>query len=85
MQFQNWSDRLSRLSEIGKAASNVNRVRLERLTYESGASMIPATILTELADWRTGLEPAGHWPARQLARLAEAGVFGWLIPPLGRQ
>lgn len=42
--------------------------------------MIPATMLTELASWRAALEPAGHWPAWQMARLAEAGVFGWLIP-----
>ncbi len=42
--------------------------------------MIPATMLTELASWRAALEPAGNWPARQMARLAEAGVFGWLIP-----
>lgn len=42
--------------------------------------MIPATMLTELASWRAALEPAGHWPARQMARLAEAEVFGWLIP-----
>lgn len=42
--------------------------------------MIPVTMLTELASWRAELEPAGQWPARQMARLAEAGVFGWLIP-----
>lgn len=42
--------------------------------------MIPATMLTELASWRAALEAAGQWPARQMARLAEAGVFGWLIP-----
>ncbi len=42
--------------------------------------MIPVTILTELASWRAALEPAGHWPARQMTWLAEAGVFGWLIP-----
>jgi alkylation response protein AidB-like acyl-CoA dehydrogenase len=42
--------------------------------------MIPVTMLTELASWRADLEPAGQWPARQMARLAEAGVFGWLIP-----
>ena len=42
--------------------------------------MIPTAMLTELASWRDELEPAGEWPARQMARLAEAGVFGWLIP-----
>lgn len=42
--------------------------------------MIPATMLAELASWRADLEIAGEWPARQMARLAEAGVFGWLIP-----
>ncbi len=42
--------------------------------------MIPPAMLTELASWRADLEPAGEWPARQMARLAEAGVFGWLIP-----
>lgn len=42
--------------------------------------MIPATMLTELTSWRFDLEPTGQWPARQMARLAEAGVFGWLIP-----
>ena len=42
--------------------------------------MIPTSMLTELASWRDELEPAGEWPARQMARLAEAGVFGWLIP-----
>lgn len=43
-------------------------------------SMIPTAMLTELASWRDELEPAGEWPARQMTRLAEAGVFGWLIP-----
>ena len=80
MQFPNGSDRLSRLYGNGKAESNVNRVSLEGLTYRMGMSMIPAAMLTELAEWRAALEPAGHWPARQMARLAEAGVFGWLIP-----
>lgn len=42
--------------------------------------MIPAKILTELASWRAALEPVGNWPARQMALLAEGGVFGWLIP-----
>lgn len=42
--------------------------------------MIPVTTLTELAGWRPDLEPAGQWPSRQMARLAEAGVFGWLVP-----
>ena len=42
--------------------------------------MIPATTLTDLAAWRGSLEPDRSWPARQMARLAEAGVFGWLIP-----
>lgn len=42
--------------------------------------MIPATMLTELTSWRSDLEPTGQWPARQMARLADAGVFGWLIP-----
>lgn len=42
--------------------------------------MIPTAMLMDLASWRDELEPAGEWPARQMARLAEAGVFGWLIP-----
>ena len=42
--------------------------------------MIPTAMLTELASWRDELETADDWPARQMARLAEAGVFGWLIP-----
>lgn len=42
--------------------------------------MILAEIVTELASWRADLEPVGQWPVRQMARLAEAGVFGWLIP-----
>src|SRR5437867_3487908 len=37
-------------------------------------------MLADVAWWRGGLEPAGRWPARQMSRLAEAGVFGWLIP-----
>lgn len=42
--------------------------------------MIPTSMLMDLVSWRNDLEPAGDWPARQMARLAEAGVFGWLIP-----
>ncbi len=42
--------------------------------------MNSATLLTDLAAWRGSLEPDGAWPARQMARLAESGVFGWLIP-----
>ena len=42
--------------------------------------MNSATMLTDLAAWRGSLEPDGVWPARQMARLAESGVFGWLIP-----
>lgn len=42
--------------------------------------MIPTAMLMDLASWRNDLEPAGDWPARQMARLAESGVFGWLIP-----
>ena len=42
--------------------------------------MISATMLSDLAAWRGSLEPDGAWPARQMARLAESGVFGWLIP-----
>ncbi|MBM3968891.1 MAG: acyl-CoA dehydrogenase [Planctomycetes bacterium] len=42
--------------------------------------MTPATMLTELASWRADLETAGKWPARQMTLLAQAGVFGWMIP-----
>ena len=42
--------------------------------------MIPETVLRDLASWRGTLEAAGIWPARQMSRLAESGVFGWLIP-----
>ena len=42
--------------------------------------MIPTEMLTKLAAWRDELEPAGDWPVRQMALLAESGVFGWLIP-----
>ncbi len=44
------------------------------------ADMMSPTMLTDLAAWRNELEPDGDWPARQMARLAEEGVFGWLIP-----
>lgn len=42
--------------------------------------MISKAMLTELASWRDELERTGGWPARQMSRLAEAGVFGWQIP-----
>jgi alkylation response protein AidB-like acyl-CoA dehydrogenase len=44
------------------------------------ADMISTAMLNDLAAWRGELEPVGEWPARQMARLAGAGVFGWLIP-----
>lgn len=42
--------------------------------------MISKAMLTELSSWRDELEPASAWPARQMSRLAAAGVFGWQIP-----
>lgn len=42
--------------------------------------MVPPSLLQDLARWSSALEPAGTWPAQQMSRLAEAGVFGWLIP-----
>ena len=41
--------------------------------------MITAKLSNELKDLRDSIEPAGHWPTRQLSLLSEAGVFGWLI------
>lgn len=67
-------------NSTNQSLRNLENVSLERLTYGMGVSMIPATMLTELASWRADLEPAGEWPTRQMTRLAEAGVFGWLIP-----
>ncbi len=42
--------------------------------------MITAKLSNELEELRDSIEPAGQWPTRQLSLLAEAGVFGWLIP-----
>lgn len=42
--------------------------------------MLSPSLLQDLAAWRGSLEPEGYWPARQMSRLAEAGVFGWPIP-----
>ncbi len=43
-------------------------------------AMIATKLSNELKELRDSLEPAGQWPKRQLSLLAEAGVFGWLVP-----
>lgn len=42
--------------------------------------MLTPELLADLTAWRGELEPVGAWPGRQMSRLAETGVFGWLIP-----
>ena len=44
------------------------------------ARMISSALLTDLATWREALEREHVWPSKQMEQLAEAGVFGWLIP-----
>ncbi len=42
--------------------------------------MIPTRLFHELASRRDSIEPTGQWPAQQISLMAEAGIFGWLIP-----
>lgn len=65
---------------VREIRARMSVVIVDLISRSPALSILPPSLLQDLAAWHEPLEPDGLWPVRQMARLAEAGVFGWLIP-----